>query len=113
MTVSIEINGFGRIGRGVLRALIESDADDIKVVAINDLAAPETIAHLLRYDSVHGRLKARVRVIGDRIEVGHHSIRLHGQGVDGLDHRSKDCVDRCDLVSIDCDSELAYPGWVE
>jgi glyceraldehyde 3-phosphate dehydrogenase len=76
MTVSIAINGFGRIGRGVLRALIESDADDIKVVAINDLAAPETIAHLLRYDSVHGRLKARVRVIGDRIEVGHHSIRL-------------------------------------
>ncbi|SFN43782.1 glyceraldehyde-3-phosphate dehydrogenase (NAD+) [Roseovarius lutimaris] len=76
MTVNIAINGFGRIGRGVLRALIESGADDIKVVAINDLAAPETIAHLLRYDSVHGRLKARVRLIGDRIEVGNHSIRL-------------------------------------
>jgi len=76
MTVNIAINGFGRIGRGVLRALIESGADDIKVVAINDLAAPEAIAHLLKYDSVHGRLKARVRLIGDRLEVGHHSIRL-------------------------------------
>lgn len=76
MTLKIAINGFGRIGRGVMRALIESQTDDIEVVAINDLAAPETIAHLLKYDSVHGRLKAPVRVIGDRIEVGKHSIQL-------------------------------------
>ena len=76
MTLRIAINGFGRIGRGVLRALLESAAKDIEVVAINDLAAPETIAHLLKYDSVHGRLKTRVRVTGDRLEVGDHSIRL-------------------------------------
>ena len=74
MTIKIAINGFGRIGRGVLRALLESAAKDIEVVAINDLAAPETIAHLLKYDSVHGRLKTRVRVTGDRLEVGDHSI---------------------------------------
>lgn len=76
MTIKIAINGFGRIGRGVMRAMIENETDDIEVVAINDLAAPETIAHLLKYDSVHGRLKAPVRVVGDRIEVGTHSIRL-------------------------------------
>lgn len=59
-----------------MRALIENAADDIQVVAINDLAAPETIAHLLKYDSVHGRLNTRVSVIGDRIEVGKHSVHL-------------------------------------
>jgi len=76
MTLNIGINGFGRIGRGVMRALIENQTDDVEVVAINDLATPETLAHLLKYDSVHGRLKTPVRVIGDRIEVGRHSIRL-------------------------------------
>ena len=62
MTTRIAINGFGRIGRGVLRALIENGASDVEVVAINDLSPPETLAHLLKYDSVHGRLKARVWV---------------------------------------------------
>lgn len=76
MTTKIAINGFGRIGRGVMRALIENEIDDIEVVAINDLAAPEIIAHLLKYDSVHGRLESQVRVNGDSIEVGHQSIRL-------------------------------------
>ncbi|MCP9483314.1 type I glyceraldehyde-3-phosphate dehydrogenase [Shimia sp. CNT1-13L.2] len=76
MTVRIAINGFGRIGRGVLRALIEQDAGDIKVVAINDLAPAETIAHLLKFDSVHGRLGTRVLVDGDQMIVGNQSIRL-------------------------------------
>ena len=53
----IAINGFGRIGRGVLRALVENEITDVEVVAINDLSSPETLAHLLRYDSVHGRFK--------------------------------------------------------
>lgn len=76
MTTKIAINGFGRIGRGVLRALIENEVDDISVVAINDLAPPETLAHLLKYDSVHGRLKAKVRIEGDYLLVGSHTIRL-------------------------------------
>lgn len=76
MTLKIGINGFGRIGRGVLRALIESGADDVEVVAINDLAAPDHLAHLLKYDSVHGRLKARVRVEGDTLFVNDRAIRV-------------------------------------
>ena len=76
MTLRIAINGFGRIGRGVLRALIEQNVQDIEVVAINDLAPAETIAHLLKYDSVHGRLNVRVLVEGDRMIVGNQSIRL-------------------------------------
>lgn len=76
MTLKIAINGFGRIGRGILRALIENGADDIDVVAINDLAPPEHLAHLLKYDSVHGRLAAEVRLAGDVLEVAGHRIRL-------------------------------------
>lgn len=76
MTTTIAINGFGRIGRGVLRALIENNVQDIEVVAINDLAAAETNAHLLKYDSVHGRLNSPVRVVGDRLEIGGMRIRL-------------------------------------
>ncbi len=76
MTIRIAINGFGRIGRGVLRALIENGAGDVEVVAINDLSPPETLAHLLKYDSVHGRLKAPVRTEGDRLLVDGNSIRL-------------------------------------
>ena len=76
MTLKIAINGFGRIGRGVLRALIEQDAQDIEVVAINDLAPPKNIAHLLKYDSVHGRLRESVAVEDDTLVVGHRRIRL-------------------------------------
>lgn len=76
MTLKIAINGFGRIGRCVLRALIENQHDDIEVVAINDLAPPKTAAHLLKYDSIHGRLKTSVKVNGDTLEVGSRGIRL-------------------------------------
>jgi len=76
MTLRIAINGFGRIGRGVLRALIERGDADIEVVAINDLAPAATLAHLLKYDSVHGRLAAPVRVEGACLCVGAHRIRL-------------------------------------
>ncbi len=60
MAVKVAINGFGRIGRNVLRAIIESGRTDIEVIAINDLGPVETNAHLLRYDSVHGRFPATV-----------------------------------------------------
>ncbi|HEY2446353.1 MAG TPA: glyceraldehyde 3-phosphate dehydrogenase NAD-binding domain-containing protein, partial [Rhizomicrobium sp.] len=65
MTIRVAINGFGRIGRLVLRAIIESKRRDILVVGVNDLGPVETNAHLLRYDSVHGRLPAPVAVDGD------------------------------------------------
>lgn len=76
MPIKIAINGFGRIGRNVLRALIENPNPSIQVVAINDLAPPENIAHLLKFDSIHGRLHADVRLSDDRLEVAGHSIRL-------------------------------------
>lgn len=69
MTVKVAINGFGRIGRNVLRAIVESGRTDIEVVAINDLGPVETNAHLLRYDSIHGRFPAEVKVEGDSIIV--------------------------------------------
>src|SRR5262245_21634961 len=71
MTVRVAINGFGRIGRNVLRAIVEGDRKDITVAAINDPAGtPETNAHLLRYDSVHGRFPGEVTVSGDSIDCG-------------------------------------------
>ena len=70
MAVKVAINGFGRIGRNVLRAIVESGRRDIEVVAINDLGPVETNAHLLRYDSVHGRFPATVTVRGSAIDVG-------------------------------------------
>ncbi len=76
MTVKVAINGFGRIGRNILRAIIESGRTDIEVVAVNDLGPVETNAHLLRYDSVHGRFPARVTVSGDSIDVGRGPIRV-------------------------------------
>lgn len=74
--VKVAINGFGRIGRNVLRGIIESGRTDIEVVAINDLGPVETNAHLLRYDSVHGRFPATVTVDGDTIDVGRGPIRV-------------------------------------
>ncbi len=69
MTVKVAINGFGRIGRNVLRAIVESGRTDIEVVAINDLGPVETNAHLLRFDSVHGKFPAKVEVQGDAIVI--------------------------------------------
>ncbi len=76
MTLKIAINGFGRIGRNVLRAILENDVQDIQVVAVNDLSPPETLAHLLQYDSVHGRLADAVSIEGDVMKVGNQTIRL-------------------------------------
>ena len=70
MAVRVAINGFGRIGRNILRAIVESGRTDIEVVAVNDLGPVETNAHLLRYDSVHGKFPHEVTVSGDSISVG-------------------------------------------
>lgn len=76
MTVKVAINGFGRIGRNILRAIAESGRTDIRVVAVNDLGPVETNAHLLRYDSVHGRFPGTVKVDGDTIDVGTGPIKV-------------------------------------
>ena len=76
MAIRVAINGFGRIGRNVLRAIAESGRTDIEVVAINDLGPVETNAHLLRFDSVHGRYPGEVKVDGDTIDVGSGPIKV-------------------------------------
>jgi glyceraldehyde 3-phosphate dehydrogenase len=76
MAIRVAINGFGRIGRNVLRAIIESGRTDIEVVAINDLGPVETNAHLFRFDSVHGRFNGTVTVDGDTIDVGRGPIKV-------------------------------------
>ena len=76
MALRVAINGFGRIGRLVLRAIVESGRRDIEVVAVNDLGPVETNAHLLRYDSVHGRFPAQVSVDGDYMIAAGHKIKV-------------------------------------
>ena len=76
MSVRVAINGFGRIGRNILRAIVESARDDIIVVGINDLGPVETNAHLLKYDSVHGKFPADVKVSGNDLDVGQGSIKV-------------------------------------
>ncbi|HIC70951.1 MAG TPA: type I glyceraldehyde-3-phosphate dehydrogenase [Alphaproteobacteria bacterium] len=76
MAVRVGINGFGRIGRLVMRAAIETKRSDIQIVGLNDLGPIETNAHLLQYDSVHGRFPAKVEVRGDSIDVGGGPIKV-------------------------------------
>ena len=79
MAIRVAINGFGRIGRNVLRAVAESGRTDIEVVGINDLGPVETNAHLLRFDSVHGRFPGTVTVEGDSISVGNGKIKVSAE----------------------------------
>ena len=76
MALRVAINGFGRIGRLVLRAIVESGRRDIEVVAVNDLGPVDTNAHLLRYDSVHGRFPAQVSVDGEYMIAAGHKIKV-------------------------------------
>ncbi len=76
MTTKIAINGFGRIGRNVLRALEESGRKDIKVVAINDLSSTDNLAHLLKYDSVHGRFSGTVKHTDTTLDIGKGPIQV-------------------------------------
>ncbi|MBN9566693.1 MAG: type I glyceraldehyde-3-phosphate dehydrogenase [Alphaproteobacteria bacterium] len=76
MTIRVAVNGFGRIGRLVLRAIVESKRNDIVVVGVNDLGPVETNAHLLRYDSVHGRFPGEVKIDGEHMIVDGHKIRV-------------------------------------
>jgi len=96
MTTRIAINGFGRIGRLVLRALIEQDRRDLEIVAINDLGPVEHNAHLLRFDSVHGRFPGTITTDGNTMDAGHGPIRVSAE----RDPKALDWGD-IDLV-LDC-----------
>ncbi|TQU24288.1 glyceraldehyde 3-phosphate dehydrogenase NAD-binding domain-containing protein, partial [Xanthomonas perforans] len=76
MAIKVGINGFGRIGRNVLRSAAQNFANDIEIVAINDLLEPDYLAYMLQYDSVHGRFKADVSVDGNTLIVNGKKIRL-------------------------------------
>lgn len=76
MTIRVGINGFGRIGRNFYRALLEQGGDDVEVVGFNDLGDPATFAHLLKYDSVLGKLDREVAVTGEGIRVGDHRLKV-------------------------------------
>ncbi len=79
MTLKIAINGFGRIGRLALRSIMETGRKGVDVVAINDLGSVETNAHLVRYDTVHGRFPHEVKVLNDTIDVGAGPIRVFAE----------------------------------
>jgi glyceraldehyde 3-phosphate dehydrogenase len=76
MAIRVAINGFGRIGRLVLRALHESGRDDVQAVAINDLGSVEANAHLLKYDSVHGRFRGEIKTGDGAMDIGHGPIKV-------------------------------------
>ena len=96
MATTVAINGFGRVGRAVLRAIHEAARDDVRVVAVNDLAPTPTSAHLLRYDSVHGRFPGEIREGGDFIDVGNGPIRM--SAAEAPEDLSWDGVD----VALEC-----------
>jgi glyceraldehyde 3-phosphate dehydrogenase len=77
--VRVAVNGFGRIGRNIVRAIYESGRKDIDIVAVNDLGPVETNAHLMRYDSVHGKFPIDVKVDGDAIKVGSESFKVFAE----------------------------------
>ena len=76
MTTRVGINGFGRVGRQVLKAIREMHSSRLEVVAVNDLADPQTNAHLLKYDSSYGRVPGRVEVEGDTIRVDGDAVKV-------------------------------------
>ena len=76
MTIKVGINGFGRIGRNVLRSAVQNFGNDIEIVAINDLLEPDYLAYMLKYDSVHGRFDGDVSIDGNHLVINGKKIRL-------------------------------------
>ena len=116
MTTRLAINGFGRIGRLVLRALVEQQRDDLEIVAINDLGPVESNAHLLRFDSVHGRFPSEVTVDGNSIDVGRGAIKVTSErNPADLPWNDIDIVLECTGIFTDADKaglHLARAGKV-
>ncbi|MFZ5702995.1 MAG: type I glyceraldehyde-3-phosphate dehydrogenase [Pseudomonadota bacterium] len=111
MTIKVAINGFGRIGRNVLRAIHEAKRTDVQVVAINDLGPVETNAHLLRYDSVHGIFPGEVAVEGNSIDIGLGSIRVSAERDPAkLDWSDVDVALECTGIFTDRDKAALHLG---
>ena len=109
MTVKVAINGFGRIGRNVLRAIIESGRTDIEVVAINDLGPVETNAHLLRFDSVHGRFPGEVKTTATTIDAGRGPIEVSAiRNPADLPWAHVDIVLECTGIFTDKDKAIVH-----
>lgn len=109
MTVKVAINGFGRIGRNVLRGIIESGRTDLEVIAINDLGPVETNAHLLQYDSVHGRFPQEVKTGKDTIDAGRGPIKVTAiRNPDELPWTDVDIVMECTGVFTDKDKAAIH-----
>ena len=111
MAVRVAINGFGRIGRLVLRSILEHGRTDIEVVAINDLGPVETNAHLLKYDSIHGTLPMDVIVDGDAIKVGGQTIKCTAvRNPAELPHKAMniDIAMECTGIFVDKESVSAH-----
>ena len=96
MTVTIGINGFGRIGRCTLAQIAESGRNDVQVVKINATGPIETNAHLLKYDSVHGRFPNEIRVTGNEMDLGRGPMEVMStRNLDDLDWSGVDVVLEC------------------
>ena len=109
MAVKVAINGFGRIGRNVLRAIIESGRTDIEVVAINDLGPVETNAHLLRFDSVHGRFPGVVKTTATTIDAGRGPIEVTAiRNPADLPWKHVDIVLECTGIFTDKDKAVVH-----
>jgi glyceraldehyde 3-phosphate dehydrogenase len=105
----LAINGFGRIGRGVMRAWLESGRKDVEIIAINDLGPVETNAHLLKYDSVHGTLNADISVEGDCLIVDGHRIRVTAERDPGnLPWEDVDIALECTGIFVTRDKAAAH-----
>lgn len=109
MALKLAINGFGRIGRNVLRALVESGREDLEIIAINDLGPVETNAHLLEFDSVHGRFPGTVTVAGNTIDAGRGPIRVSAErNPEALDWGDIDIVLECTGLFTDRDAAARH-----
>jgi glyceraldehyde 3-phosphate dehydrogenase len=110
MAIRVAINGFGRIGRLVLRAIIESGRRDIEIVAVNDLGPVETNAHLLRYDSIHGRFPANVSVEGEYMIAAGHKIKVTAVRDPGeLPHKELDVDIAMECTGVFTSKDKASP----
>ncbi|WP_333831104.1 type I glyceraldehyde-3-phosphate dehydrogenase [Pararhodobacter sp.] len=109
MTTRLAINGFGRIGRLILRALIEQDRRDLEIVAINDLGPVESSAHLLRFDSVHGRFPGTITTNGPSMDAGHGPIRVTAERDPArLDWSDIDLVLECTGIFKDAEAARVH-----
>ena len=109
MPIKLAINGFGRIGRNVLRALVESGREDVTIAAINDLGPVETNAHLLEFDSVHGRFPGRIETTDTTIDAGRGPIRVSAErDPEALDWSDIDIVLECTGLFTDRDAAARH-----